>query len=187
MIEPVNSRRTSRCSEGSSGARSMVTIGRPVPDSRVIRPWPISPLAPVTKVTGVRMWRHLGAGSQPRAQPARPTPNVARAARLLRGPRPAPRGRARLRPSWSAGRCGSVCRPWRLRPRDHACRGARFADRHRLRVRLQNLEKLLPLLAGHARPRPSPAYFESPSSRSPSPPRMEPPSRRLPPAAGAAL
>ena len=29
MIEPVNSRRTSRCSAGSSGARSIVTIGRP--------------------------------------------------------------------------------------------------------------------------------------------------------------
>ena len=32
-----------------------MTIGRPVPASRVIRPWPISPLAPVTRVTGVRI------------------------------------------------------------------------------------------------------------------------------------
>ena len=41
---------------GSSGAMSTVTIERPVWASRVISPWPISPLAPVTSTDGVRIW-----------------------------------------------------------------------------------------------------------------------------------
>ena len=57
-------------------------------------------------------------------------------------------------------------------------RGTRFTNRHGLSMRLQDLEKLLMFLT---------RQFGSPSSKSPSPPRIEPDSRRLPPAAGAAL
>jgi hypothetical protein len=42
-------------SDGSSGAMSTVTIERPASASRVISPCPISPPAPVTSVTGVRI------------------------------------------------------------------------------------------------------------------------------------
>jgi hypothetical protein len=55
VIDPVNSRATNGRSDGSSGAMSMVTIERPAAASRPINPCPISPPAPVTRVTGVRM------------------------------------------------------------------------------------------------------------------------------------
>src|SRR6185436_13975527 len=58
VIDPVNSRRTLRASAGSSGAMSTVTIDRPVCASWWIRPWPISPLAPVTSTDAVRIWRY---------------------------------------------------------------------------------------------------------------------------------
>ena len=64
MIEPVNSRRTSRASDGSSGAMSTVTIDRPVSASRVIRPWPISPLAPVTRTVDARIYVRMSSGCQ---------------------------------------------------------------------------------------------------------------------------
>src|SRR3989442_605459 len=54
-IDPVNSRRTRFARSGSSGVMSMVTIGRLVAARRVIRPWPISPPAPVTRTTGLRI------------------------------------------------------------------------------------------------------------------------------------
>src|SRR5207248_11276404 len=57
--DPVNSRRTSRASDASRGAMSTVTTDRPVAASWWIKPWPISPLAPVTKTEGVRIRRLL--------------------------------------------------------------------------------------------------------------------------------
>src|SRR6185369_16132652 len=55
-MEPVNSRRTSGARLLSRRVRSTVTIGRPALASRVTRPCPISPPAPVTSVTGVRIY-----------------------------------------------------------------------------------------------------------------------------------
>ena len=54
-IEPANCCWTSAAEVGSSGFRSSVMIGRwPSCASRSIRPWPISPLAPVIRTTGLR-------------------------------------------------------------------------------------------------------------------------------------
>ncbi len=55
-IEPVNSRATSGASVASSGLMSRVTTDRwPDSVSLVMRPWPISPPAPVMRTTGLRM------------------------------------------------------------------------------------------------------------------------------------
>src|SRR6266566_3465225 len=52
VIDPVNSRVTRGASVRSSGATSSVIIDREGPASRAMRPWPISPPAPVIKTTG---------------------------------------------------------------------------------------------------------------------------------------
>src|SRR5262245_64421430 len=55
VTEPVNSRATSGASDGSSWLTSSVMIGDPADASRVTRPCPISPSAPVIKMTGFRI------------------------------------------------------------------------------------------------------------------------------------
>src|SRR5262245_26258246 len=65
VIDPVNSGATSGASEASSGLTSMVTIGELAEPavSRVMRPWPRSPPAPVMRTTGLR----IGDGGRERA------------------------------------------------------------------------------------------------------------------------
>ena len=53
---PTTSRCTTRRASASSGTTSSVTTARaPIAASRSIRPWPISPEAPVTSTTGLRI------------------------------------------------------------------------------------------------------------------------------------
>ncbi len=65
MIEPVNSRCTIGASDGSSGLTSSVTTGcLPALARCAIRPWPISPPAPVMRTTGLRITTTLPNGRQ---------------------------------------------------------------------------------------------------------------------------
>src|SRR5262245_48726549 len=53
-MEPANWKRTLGVSSGASGLRSRVMTADPSWESRSISPWPISPLAPVIRTTGLR-------------------------------------------------------------------------------------------------------------------------------------
>jgi len=57
VIDPVKARAVSGASEASSGATSSVTMGDPDAASRVTSDWPISPPAPVMRMTGLRRAR----------------------------------------------------------------------------------------------------------------------------------
>src|SRR5688572_26894502 len=62
-MEPVISRSTRGATIGSSLARSRVTMARwDCWDSRSIRPWPISPPAPVMSTTGFRTCEKYSGG-----------------------------------------------------------------------------------------------------------------------------
>src|SRR5262249_23651230 len=54
VIDPVTSRTTSGASDASRRLTSSVMIDEPLAASRVTRPWPISPSAPVMRTTGLR-------------------------------------------------------------------------------------------------------------------------------------